>query len=95
MSEPEGIYQRLEREQQATTQRFIFRFMFPLLCVVGPLLIWSGGIDRKSVFVTVVAYAGLTAILVDAWRTRRGLPSFLWTPEQRRALREVRRQKRR
>lgn len=95
MSEPDGIYQRLGREQQASSQRFIFRFLIPLLCVLGPVLIWAGGPTRKSVAVTVIGYACLTAIAVDAWRTRRGLPSFLWTPEQRQALREVRQRKRR
>jgi hypothetical protein len=95
VSEPEGIYQRLGREQQASAQRFMFRFIIPLLCVVGPLFIWADGPTYRSVAITVIGYAGLTAIMVDAWRTRRDLPSFLWTPEQRRALSQVRRQKRR
>lgn len=95
MGDPEGIYERLGREQQASAQRFMYRFVVPLFCVVGPLLIWAGGPDYKSVFVTVGSYSCLTVILVDTWRTHRGLPSFLWTPEQRRALRDARRQRRR
>ncbi len=83
MSGGEGIYERLGREQQAAAQRFIFRFVVPLLCVVGPLFIWADGPDYKSVFITVGGYSCLTAILVDVWRTRRGLHSYLWKPDRR------------
>jgi hypothetical protein len=83
MSEPESIYKRLGREQQASAQRFMFRFVIPLLCVVGPLFIWASGPDYKSVSITVGGYSCLTAVLVDAWRTRRGLPSYLWKPDRR------------
>ncbi len=80
MSDPGSVYERLRREHQVGAQRFMFRFVVPLLCVVGPLFIWADGPDYKSVFVTVGGYSCLTAILVDAWRTRRGLPSY-WEPK--------------
>jgi len=83
VGDPESIYERLGREQQVGAQRFMFRFVVPLLCVVGPLFIWADGPDYRSVFITVGGYGLFTAILVDAWRTRRGRPSYLWKPKRR------------
>jgi hypothetical protein len=82
MAKDEGIYERLGREQQVAAQKFMFRVVIPLLCVVGPLLIKAPGPDYKSVFITIVAYSCLAAILVDAWRTRRGLQSYLWKKDK-------------
>ena len=73
-----SVYERLGRQQQAAAQRFLLRYGVPFLCVVGPLLIWADGPDLKSVVTTAAGYSCLMAVLVDSWRTRRGLPSYLW-----------------
>ncbi len=71
MDESGNVYQRLAEEQQAKAQKFMVWVLLPFLCVAGPLMIVFWGADRKSVAVTVLAYAGLAVALVEGWRKRR------------------------